>query len=310
MSILVLAQHDNQQLHSSTLNILGAASIIQDDIHLLVAGHQCQSVADQASTLQSVTKVLLADQVSYGQFLAENLAALVADIGKEYTHILGPATSFGKNILPRTAALLDVQAISDVISIESPSIFSRTLYAGNVLAQVESSDPIKVLSLRPSAFAPVESGSQACPIESLTQHYDLQLSQFTEQKLNSSERPELDSARVVVSGGIALGNSDNFELLYSLADRLEGAVGASRAAVDAGLVPNDLQVGQTGRVVAPDLYIAVGISGAIQHIAGIKDSKIIVAINKDEQAQIFEVADYYLVQYLFEAIPEMNALLA
>ena len=310
MSILVLAQHDNQQLHSSTLNILGAASIIQDDIHLLVAGHQCQSVADQASTLQSVTKVLLADQVSYGQFLAENLAALVADIGKEYTHILGPATSFGKNILPRTAALLDVQAISDVISIESPSIFSRTLYAGNVLAQVESSDPIKVLSLRPSAFAPVESGSQACPIESLTQHYDLQLSQFTEQKLNSSERPELDSARVVVSGGIALGNSDNFELLYSLADRLEGAVGASRAAVDAGLVPNDLQVGQTGRVVAPDLYIAVGISGAIQHIAGIKDSKIIVAINKDEQAPIFEVADYYLVQDLFEAIPEMNALLA
>lgn len=310
MSILVLAQHDNQQLHSSILNILGAASIIQDDIHLLVAGHQCQSVADQASTLQSVTKVLLADQVSYGQFLAENLAALVADIGKEYTHILGPATSFGKNILPRAAALLDVQAISDVISIESPSIFSRTLYAGNVLAQVESSDPIKVLSLRPSAFAPLESGSQACPIESLTQHYDLQLSQFTEQKLNSSERPELDSARVVVSGGIALGNSDNFELLYSLADRLEGAVGASRAAVDAGLVPNDLQVGQTGRVVAPDLYIAVGISGAIQHIAGIKDSKIIVAINKDEQAPIFEVADYYLVQDLFEAIPEMNALLA
>lgn len=310
MSILVLAQHDNQQLHSSILNILGAASIIQDDIHLLVAGHQCQSVADQARTLQSVTKVLLADQVSYGQFLAENLAALVADIGKEYTHILGPATSFGKNILPRAAALLDVQAISDVISIESPSIFSRTLYAGNVLAQVESSDPIKVLSLRPSAFAPLESGSQACPIESLTQHYDLQLSQFTEQKLNSSERPELDSARVVVSGGIALGNSDNFELLYSLADRLEGAVGASRAAVDAGLVPNDLQVGQTGRVVAPDLYIAVGISGAIQHIAGIKDSKIIVAINKDEQAPIFEVADYYLVQDLFEAIPEMNALLA
>lgn len=310
MSILVLAQHDNQQLHASTLNVLSAASIIQDDIHLLVAGHQCQSVADQASTLQSVTKVLLADQVSYGQFLAENLAALVADIGKEYTHILGPATSFGKNILPRAAALLDVQAISDVISIESPSIFSRTLYAGNVLAQVESSDPIKVLSLRPSAFAPLESGSQACPIESLTQHYDLQLSQFTEQKLNSSERPELDSARVVVSGGIALGNSDNFELLYSLADRLEGAVGASRAAVDAGLVPNDLQVGQTGRVVAPDLYIAVGISGAIQHIAGIKDSKIIVAINKDEQAPIFEVADYYLVQDLFEAIPEMNALLA
>lgn len=310
MSILVLAQHDNQQLHSSTLNILGAASIIQDDIHLLVAGHQCQSVADQASTLQSVTKVLLADQVSYGQFLAENLAALVADIGKEYTHILGPATSFGKNILPRAAALLDVQAISDVISIESPSIFSRTLYAGNVLAQVESSDPIKVLSLRPSAFTPLESSDQACPIESLTQHYDLQLSQFTEQKLNSSERPELDSARVVVSGGIALGNSDNFELLYSLADRLEGAVGASRAAVDAGLVPNDLQVGQTGRVVAPDLYIAVGISGAIQHIAGIKDSKIIVAINKDEQAPIFEVADYYLVQDLFEAIPEMNALLA
>lgn len=310
MSILVLAQHDNQQLHSSILNILGAASIIQDDIHLLVAGHQCQSVADQARTLQSVTKVLLADQVSYGQFLAENLAALVADIGKEYTHILGPATSFGKNILPRAAALLDVQAISDVISIESPSIFSRTLYAGNVLAQVESSDPIKVLSLRPSAFTPLESSDQACPIESLTQHYDLQLSQFTEQKLNSSERPELDSARVVVSGGIALGNSDNFELLYSLADRLEGAVGASRAAVDAGLVPNDLQVGQTGRVVAPDLYIAVGISGAIQHIAGIKDSKIIVAINKDEQAPIFEVADYYLVQDLFEAIPEMNALLA
>lgn len=310
MSILVLAQHDNQQLHASTLNVLSAASIIQDDIHLLVAGYQCQSVADQASTLQSVTKVLLADQVSYGQFLAENLAALVADIGKEYTHILGPATSFGKNILPRTAALLDVQAISDVISIESPSIFSRTLYAGNVLAQVESSDPIKVLSLRPSAFTPLESSDQACPIESLTQHYDLQLSQFTEQKLNSSERPELDSARVVVSGGIALGNSDNFELLYSLADRLEGAVGASRAAVDAGLVPNDLQVGQTGRVVAPDLYIAVGISGAIQHIAGIKDSKIIVAINKDEQAPIFEVADYYLVQDLFEAIPEMNALLA
>lgn len=310
MKQLILAQHNNRTLHSSTSNIVSAAQQIGADITVLVAGYQCAEVAAQAAQVDGVTQVLLADHLCYEAQLAENVAALVVDIAEPYSYVLGPANSFGKNLLPRVGALLDVQPIADVIKIESAEVFHRPIYAGNLVARVRSHDTVKVLTVRTTAFAAAAQQSEACGIESLTSVHDLALSRRISVELTKSERPELESARVVVAGGRALGSSENFELLYTLADQLGGAVGASRAAVDAGYVANELQVGQTGRVVAPELYIAVGISGAIQHIAGMKDAQVVVAINKDPDAAIFAVADYGLVADLFEALPLLQAHLA
>ncbi|WP_444901527.1 electron transfer flavoprotein subunit alpha/FixB family protein [Microbulbifer sp. SSSA007] len=307
MSILVIAEHDNAELKGATLNTVAAAKAIGGDIAVLVAGAGCAAVAEAAAKVEGVSKVLLADNSAYEHQLAENVAKLVADLGKDYSHILAPATTTGKNMLPRAAALLDVQPISDIIAVESADTFKRPIYAGNVIATVQSSDAIKVISVRTTAFdaVAVEGGSAA--VESVDITDDAGVSTFVGEELAKSDRPELTAASVVISGGRGMQNGDNFEMLYKLADKLGAAVGASRAAVDAGFVPNDMQVGQTGKIVAPDLYIAVGISGAIQHLAGMKDSKVIVAINKDEEAPIFSVADYGLVADLFEAVPELEA---
>ncbi|WHI53232.1 FAD-binding protein [Microbulbifer sp. MLAF003] len=307
MSILVIAEHDNAELKGATLNTVAAAKAIGGDIAVLVAGAGCAAVAEAAAKVEGVSKVLLADNSAYEHQLAENVAKLVADLGKDYSHILAPATTTGKNMLPRAAALLDVQPISDIIAVESADTFKRPIYAGNVIATVQSSDAIKVISVRTTAFdaVAVEGGSAA--VESVDISDDAGVSTFVGEELAKSDRPELTAASVVISGGRGMQNGDNFEMLYKLADKLGAAVGASRAAVDAGFVPNDMQVGQTGKIVAPDLYIAVGISGAIQHLAGMKDSKVIVAINKDEEAPIFSVADYGLVADLFEAVPELEA---
>ncbi|MEH6617243.1 MAG: FAD-binding protein [Porticoccus sp.] len=306
MSILVIAEHDNSSLKPATLNTVTAAQSIGGDIDLLIAGADCSDAANEAAKISGVGRVLVADNPAYGHRLAENIAPLIAEIGGSYSHILAPATTTGKNIIPRVAALLDVQAISDISSVESADTFKRPIYAGNIIATVQSSDSIKVLTVRTTAFDPVSAEGGAASVEALTSVHDSGNSSFIGEELAVSERPELTSARVVISGGRGMASSDNFQLLEKLADKLGGAVGASRAAVDAGFVPNDMQVGQTGKIVAPDLYIAVGISGAIQHLAGMKDSKVIVAINKDEEAPIFQVADYGLVADLFDVVPELN----
>ncbi|HEY8569342.1 electron transfer flavoprotein subunit alpha/FixB family protein [Microbulbifer sp.] len=306
MSILVIAEHDNAELKGATLNTIAAAKAIGGDIDVLVAGSGCGAVAEAAAKADGVSKVLVADNAAYEHQLAENVAKLVADLGKNYSHVLAPATTTGKNMLPRAAALLDVQPLSDIIAVESPDTFKRPIYAGNVIATVQSSDAIKVASVRTTAFDPVAAEGGSAAVEQVSIVDDAGLSKFVGEELAKSDRPELTAARVVISGGRGMQNGDNFELLYKVADKLGAAVGASRAAVDAGFVPNDMQVGQTGKIVAPDLYIAVGISGAIQHLAGMKDSKVIVAINKDEEAPIFSVADYGLVADLFDAVPELE----
>ena len=304
MSVLVIAEHDNQILKNATRNTLTAASLIGAEVDVVVIGADCRAVAETAAKITGVKKVIVADDPGYQHQLAENVAEVIAEIGRNYSHILAPSTTTGKNILPRVGALLDAQPISDVIAIEGPDTFQRPIYAGNVIATVKSLDSIKVLTVRGTAFEAAADGGSAT-IESHTATKQGGSSKFIKEELAKSDRPDLTAARVVVSGGRGMQNGDNFNMLYSLADKLQGAVGASRAAVDAGFVPNDMQVGQTGKVVAPDLYIAVGISGAIQHLAGMKDSKVIVAINKDEDAPIFQVADYGLVADLFEAVPEL-----
>jgi electron transfer flavoprotein alpha subunit len=306
MSILVIAEHDNAKLNAATLHAVTAAQKIGGDLHILVAGTNAGAVADEAAKVGGVSKVLQADDAAYGNRLAENLAKLVVSLAGNYSHVLATATATGKNVLPRAAALLDVQQISEITGVESADTFVRPIYAGNALATVQSSDKVKVITVRATAFdaAPATGGSAA--VEKIAAAGDAGLSSFVGQELAKSERPELTSARVVVSGGRGMQNGDNFKLLDALADKLNAAVGASRAAVDAGFVPNTYQVGQTGKIVAPELYIAVGISGAIQHLAGMKDSKVIVAINKDEDAPIFQVADYGLVADLFQAVPELT----
>ncbi|WP_114418233.1 electron transfer flavoprotein subunit alpha/FixB family protein [Marinospirillum perlucidum] len=305
MSILVVADHHNSELTPVTANVVAAAKEIGGDIHLLVAGENCQAAAEAAAKLEGVSKVLVADNAAYGHQLAENVAALLAEIGKDYSHLLTGATAVGKNVFPRAAALLDVDQISEIISVESADTFQRPIYAGNAIATVQSEDAVKVITVRGTSFDPVaETGS--AEIEALDKATDAGLSSHVSEELAASDRPELTAAGVVVSGGRGVGSEEGFDIIYKLADKLGGAVGASRAAVDAGYVPNDLQVGQTGKIVAPQLYIAAGISGAIQHLAGMKDSKVIVAINKDEEAPIFQVADYGLVADLFEAVPELE----
>jgi electron transfer flavoprotein alpha subunit len=307
MTILVIAEHDNSTLKSATLNTLAAAAQIGSDIHVLVAGKDCAGVASAAAAAAGVSKVLVADNAIYEHQLGEVMGDLVAELGKGYSHILAPATTTGKDFLPRAAALLDVNMLSDVIEVVTADTFSRPIYAGNAIATYQTADAIKVLTVRTTGFDPVaaEGGSAAIEAVAFASSYDKSV--FGSEELARSDRPELTSAKVVVSGGRGMGNGENFKHLYSLADKLGAAVGASRAAVDAGFVPNDLQVGQTGKIVAPNLYIAVGISGAIQHLAGMKDSKVIVAINKDEEAPIFQVADYGLVADLFDAVPELNS---
>lgn len=306
MTILVIAEHDNQTLKPVTLNTLAAAQQIGGDIELLVAGHQCQAVVDAAVSIAGVNKVLHADNPAYEHQLAENIAKLIVTLINEHSHVLAPATTSGKNYLPRVAALLDVNQISDVTGVVSADTFLRPIYAGNAIATVTSDDSIKVLTIRGTGFDGVSPEGGSASVDVIAQQCDSGQSRFVGEELAKSDRPELTAASVIVSGGRGMGNGDNFEILYSLADKLGAAVGASRAAVDAGFVPNDMQVGQTGKVVAPDLYIAVGISGAIQHLAGMKDSKVIVAINKDEDAPIFQVADYGLVADLFDVIPELT----
>lgn len=306
MSILVIAEHNNSELNGATLKTLAAAQQIGADIDLLVAGHGCQAVAAAAAKVAGVSNVLVADDAAYGHFLAENLGDLVAKLGAGYSHILAAATTTGKNFLPRVAALLDVAQISDILSVESSDTFKRPIYAGNAIATVQSSDPIKVISVRTTAFDAVAAEGGNASIEAISAAGDSGKASFVGEELAKSERPELTAARVIISGGRGMQNGDNFQLLEKVADKLGAAIGASRAAVDAGFVPNDYQVGQTGKIVAPELYIAVGISGAIQHLAGMKDSKVIVAINKDEEAPIFQIADYGLVADLFTVLPELE----
>ncbi|MCP5125832.1 MAG: electron transfer flavoprotein subunit alpha/FixB family protein [Gammaproteobacteria bacterium] len=305
MSILVIAEHDNAVLKAATLNTITAAAQLGDDIHVLVAGQSCGAVAEAAAQVVGVKKVLVADAAHYAHQLAENVAALVVSLASGYSHILAPATAAGKNMLPRVAALLDVAQISDIIKVESADTFIRPIYAGNVLATVQTSDAVKVITVRGTAFPAAATGGSAS-VESVNLAADAGVSSFVGQQLTQSDRPELTAARIIISGGRGMGNGENFKLLEDVADKLGAAVGASRAAVDSGFVPNDYQVGQTGKVVAPELYIAVGISGAIQHLAGMKDSKVIAAINKDEEAPIFQVADYGLVADLFTAVPELS----
>jgi electron transfer flavoprotein alpha subunit len=309
MAILVIAEHDNKQLKTGVANTIAAAAKIGADISVLVAGGGCAEAAVAAAKIAGVTKVLVADAPQYADPLAENLAALVLSIAKNYTHILAPATGFGKNFMPRVAALLDVAQVSDISSVVSPDTFVRPTYAGNVLTTVQSKDPIKVITVRITGFDAAGAAASAAPIENVAAVADTGLSQFKGHELTKSSRPELTAARIIVSGGRGMGNGENFKLLEALADKLGAAVGASRAAVDSGFVPNDYQVGQTGKIVAPELYVAVGISGAIQHLAGMKDSKVIVAINKDAEAPIFQVANYWLVEDLFKAVPELTAAL-
>ena len=309
MSILVIAEHDNQSLKAATLNTITAATQLGGDISLLVAGKGCRAAAESASAIAGIAKVLHADADHYEHQLAEELTALILSLADGVSHILAPATTFGKNLLPRVAALLDVAAISDIISVESGDTFVRPIYAGNALATVQSSDSIKVITVRATAFDPCPTSGGSAAIEDVQPAAAVGISAYVKSELSQSERPELTTARIVVSGGRGFGSAENFKLLEPLADKLNAAIGASRAAVDAGYIPNDYQVGQTGKIVAPELYIAIGISGAIQHLAGMKESKVIVAVNKDEEAPIFEVADYGLVADLFNFIPEFSAAL-
>jgi len=310
MTNLVLVDHDNSALKSATLHAVTAAQKIGGDIHLLVAGQNCRAVAEAAAKVGGIAKVLLADDAAYANALAENLAKLIVSLAPGYSHVLAAATATGKNVLPRAAALLDVQQISEISGVESADTFVRSIYAGNALATVQSTDKIKIITVRGTAFDAVSETGGSASIENAATAGDTGLASFVGQELSKSERPELTSARIVISGGRGMQSGDNFHMLEKVADKLNAAVGASRAAVDAGFVPNDYQVGQTGKIVAPDLYIAVGISGAIQHLAGMKDSKVIVAINKDEDAPIFQVADYGLVADLFQAVPELEQALS
>jgi electron transfer flavoprotein alpha subunit len=305
MAILVIAEHDNHSIRPATLNTVAAAAKIGGDIVALVAGSGCEPAAKAAAAIAGVSKVLRADAPHFKEGLAENVAALAVAIAKDYTHVLAPATSFGKNVAPRVAAKLDVAQVSDIVEVKSADTFVRPIYAGNALATVQSPDGIKVVTVRTTGFDAVAATGGNAAIENAPAVADSGLSSFVGRETTPSDRPELTSAKVVVSGGRGMGSGENFKLLEPLADRLGAAMGASRAAVDAGFVPNDWQVGQTGKIVAPDLYIAVGISGAIQHLAGMKDSRVIVAINKDEEAPIFQVADYGIVGDLFQVVPEL-----
>ena len=306
MAVLVLAEHEAGALKASTLNTVTAAKALGGDVHVLVAGSGIAAVAEAAAKVDGVAKVLTADAPAYAHHLAEPLSALLVELAKGYSAVLAPATSTGKNVLPRVAALLDVAQISDITAVVSADTFVRPIYAGNALATVQSKDAVKVITVRTTAFEAAANGGSAA-VEAVNAAADPGVSSFVGQQLSKSERPELTAARVIISGGRGMQSGENFHLLEKVADKLGAAVGASRAAVDAGFVPNDLQVGQTGKIVAPDLYVAVGISGAIQHLAGMKDSKVIVAINKDEEAPIFQVADYGLVADLFKVLPELAA---
>ncbi|CAB3722262.1 electron transfer flavoprotein subunit alpha/FixB family protein [Paraburkholderia rhynchosiae] len=305
MSILVIAEHNNASLHRATLNAVAAATQIGGEVHLLIAGHEASGAVADATKVSGVTKVLYVDAPAYAHALPENLAALVVSLAQAYSHVIAASTAVGKNFMPRVAALLDCAQISEVVGIKAADTFVRPIYAGNALATVRSADPIKVLTVRTTAFDAVSLEGTA-PIESVPAAASYERARFVDQELTKSSRPELAAANIVVSGGRGMQNGDNFRLLDALADKLGAAVGASRAAVDAGFVPNDYQVGQTGKIVAPQLYIAVGISGAIQHLAGMKDSKVIVAINKDNEAPIFQVADYGLAADLFDAVPALT----
>ncbi|MDF3932050.1 electron transfer flavoprotein subunit alpha/FixB family protein [Pseudomonas citronellolis] len=306
MAILVIAEHNNGVLGAATLNTVAAAQKIGGDIAVLVAGQNVGAVAEAAAKIAGVAKVLVADNAAYAHQLPENVAPLIAELGKGYSHILAAATTNGKNYLPRVAALLDVDQISEIIDVVSADTFKRPIYAGNAIATVQSSAAVKVITVRGTGFDAVAAEGGSASVEAVSGPADAGKSAFVGEELAKSDRPELTAAKIVVSGGRGMGNGDNFKILYALADKLGAAVGASRAAVDAGFVPNDMQVGQTGKIVAPQLYIAVGISGAIQHLAGMKDSKVIVAINKDEEAPIFQVADYGLVGDLFEIVPQLE----
>ena len=306
MSILILADHDDGQLAPATLNTVTAATQIGGDIHILVAGDASGKVAKSAAAIAGVSKVLTADDTTLAHGIAENVAPLILSMASDYSHLMAPATTTGKNIMPRVAALLDVMQISDIIKVESPDSFQRPIYAGNAIATVTSNESVKVVTVRSTAFEPAAAEGGSAGIEAAGASADAGLSSYVKSELSSSERPELTSAPIVISGGRGMQDGSNFAMLEKVADKLGAAVGASRAAVDAGFVPNDYQVGQTGKVVAPDLYVAVGISGAIQHLAGMKDSKVIVAINKDEEAPIFQVADFGLVADLFDAVPELE----
>ena len=306
MSILVFAEHDNNNLKADTLKTVAAAQAIGGEIHLLVAGNHCQGVAQEAAKVNGVTKVLVAENAAYEHQLAENISLLVTELANDYEHILAAALTTGKNFMPRVAALLDVTQISDIIAVDSPDTFIRPIYAGNAIATVQSLDNKKIITVRTTGFDPVTSDGNA-EVVILDSVKDAGNSSHVSDELTVSERPELGAASVIISGGRGMQNGDNFKLLDGIADKLGAAIGASRAAVDAGFVPNDMQVGQTGKIVAPDLYIAVGISGAIQHLAGMKDSKVIVAINKDPEAPIFQVADYGFVGDLFEALPMLES---
>jgi electron transfer flavoprotein alpha subunit len=305
MSVLVVAEHDNSELKPATFNTVTAARKIDSDIDLIVAGHECSAAAEAAARIAGISRVLVADAPELAHQLAENVAPLLVRCAANYSHLFAPATTFGKNIMPRVAAVLDVSQISDISEVVSPDTFIRPIYAGNAIATVQSSDRIKVITVRSTGFEPAETQGGNAPIEAIDGAADAGLSRFVGQELSESERPELTTARVVISGGRGMQSADNFAMLEKIADKLGAAVGASRAAVDAGYVSNDYQVGQTGKVVAPDLYIAVGISGAIQHLAGMKDSKVIVAINSDEEAPIFQIADYGVVADLMTALPEL-----
>ena len=306
MTSLVVAEHDHASLKDATLNTVTAAAALGGEVHVLVAGKDCAGAADQAAALDGVAKVLVADDATYAHPLAEMMAPLIVAVAEPYEHILAPATTAGKNTLPRVAALLDVVQISDIVKVEAPDTFVHPIYAGNAMETVRTKDPKKVLTVRTTAFAAAGEGGDKAAIEAVAPVAGSNAARFVSQELSKSERPELTSARIIISGGRGMGSAENFALIERVADKLGAAVGASRAAVDAGYVPNDYQVGQTGKIVAPELYIAVGISGAIQHLAGMKDSKVIVAINKDEEAPIFQVADYGLVADLFKAVPELE----
>jgi len=310
MTSLVVADHHNAALGAATLNTVTAARALGGDVHVLVAGANCAGVAEAAAKIDGVAKVLCADDALYEHPLAETLAPLVAGLAKDYDAVLAAATTIGKNFMPRVAASLDVAQISDIVEVVAPDTFVRPIYAGNAMATVQSSDTPKVITVRTTGFAAAEADGGSASVERIAAGENPGLSRFVGQELSKSERPELTAARIIISGGRGMGSGENFKLLESVADKLGAAIGASRAAVDAGFVPNDFQVGQTGKIVAPELYIAVGISGAIQHLAGMKDSKVIVAINKDEEAPIFQVADYGLVADLFKVVPELDAELA
>jgi len=307
MNTLVIAEHDNSSLKGATLNTIAAAGIVSGDVTIIIAGQDIGSVIEEAQTLDGVNKILKCDNEVYANAIAEDLTALIIANSDGYSHIMAPSTTFGKNLMPRISAKLDSQQISDIISVESDDTFKRPIYAGSCIATVKSNDSVKVITVRSTAFDPVTTSNSGIEVIDIEAQSSLGISKFISEEIAKSDRPELTAANIVISGGRGMQSGDNFHLLDSIADKLGAAVGASRAAVDAGFVPNDYQVGQTGKIVAPDLYIAVGISGAIQHLAGMKDSKVIVAINKDEDAPIFQVADYGLVADLFNALPELEA---